>query len=157
MADDLNGAAQLLWQQAQQQLSQQSNDLDTLRTRAVAMLSVASIIAGLFGTRLPHGHSPLHKQIALTVALVLFAASVIAALVVAAPRKRWIFTFKLQPLVQLVDEGRAQPMDISSNLADWANDALHSNAGKLNWVYTAFGWLCVLVGGQVIAWAIAVL
>ncbi len=34
-----------------------------LRIRAVAMLSVASIVAALFGSRLPHGHASIPRAI----------------------------------------------------------------------------------------------
>ena len=155
MADDLDAAALLLWEQAQRQLSEQSSDLNTLRTRAVAMLSVASLVAGLFGSRLPHSHLPLYKQVTVTIALVLFAGSVALALLVAAPRRRWVFTFKLGALSGLVRDGVATPLDVSYNLAGWADDALHRNAEKLARMYAAFAWLCVLIGVQVVAWGIA--
>ena len=52
MTDDtpLKDSAALLWAEAQRQITRQEADLDNLRNRAVAMLSVASIVAALFGT-----------------------------------------------------------------------------------------------------------
>lgn len=154
---DLSDSAALLWAQAQQQLSQQNADLDALRTRAIAMLSVATLVAGLFGTRLPDVHPSPRAVIAVTAALALFAASVVLAILVAAPRKGWLFTFKLDALLGLVDDGRAAPMDVTRNLATWAEDARSENTGKLDGMYGMFRWVCVLVGLQVVAWAIAVL
>src|SRR5260370_16195835 len=117
VADDLSDSAALLWEQAQRQLSQQNTDLDALRTRAVALLSVAALIAGLFGSRLPHGHAAARTVIAVTVALVLFAASVILAILVAAPKKNWLFTFTLDKLLDRVEAGSALPGGCTLRLA----------------------------------------
>ena len=95
----------MLWAQAQQQLSQQNSELDALRTRAVAMLSVATLVAGLFGTRLPTSHVSARTVAAVTAALVLFALSAVLAIMVAAPRKQWLFTFGLDPLLERVEAG----------------------------------------------------
>jgi len=157
VADDLDDAAGLLWDQAQRQLSQQISDLATLRTRAVALLSVAALVAGLFGSRLPHGHASAIRVTAVTVALALFAIGVVLALLVAAPRSQWIFDFKLDKLAELVNDGSAVPRDITSNLAEWADDALRWNAGKLEKLYVLFGCLCAVVGLEVVAWAVAAL
>ena len=92
--DDPNAdAAALIWDQARQQLAQQNADLDLLRTRAVAMLSVAALVARLFGTRLPQGHAHSRTLAFVIAALVLFAASVILAELVAAPRRKRDFKF----------------------------------------------------------------
>ena len=147
----------MLWEQAQRQLARQESDLDALRARAVAMLSVAALVAGLFGSRLPHHHVPSRTTIAVVAALLLFAVSVVLALLVAAPKKDWEFTFKLDKLIERVDDATAAPVDVTRNLAVWAEEARAENTGKLNALYTSFSWVCLLVGLQVIAWAIAVL
>jgi hypothetical protein len=156
VSDEVGEAAGLLWEQAQRQLLQQNADLDTLRTRAVAMLSVAALVAGLFGSRLPRDHVSARTLTAVTLALCLFAGSVVLALAVAAPKKKWLFTFKLDKLLDLVREGQATPMDATYNLARWAEDARQLNAAKQQRMYAMFGWVCVLVGLQVVAWAVAV-
>jgi hypothetical protein len=157
-ADQWEAAAALLWAQAQQQLSQQNSELDALRTRAVAMLSVAALVAGLFGTRLPTGsHVSARTVAAVTAALVLFAASAVLAIMVAAPRNRWLFTFGLDPLLERVEAGSIQPGDVTVSLAGRAEENRRSNNAKLKPMYTMFGWICALVGLQVVAWAVAVL
>jgi hypothetical protein len=156
--DDLNAeAAALIWEQARQQLNQQTTDLDVLRTRAVAMLSVAALIAGLFGSRLADGHAGGRTVGFVIVALVLFAASVVLAVIVAAPRRNWEFTFRLSGLLQRVDAGEAVPADVTRNLAAWSETARFNNAQRMERLYTMFRLVCVLVGLQVVAWAIAVL
>jgi hypothetical protein len=155
--DDPNAdAAALIWDQAKQQLAQQNADLDLLRTRAVAMLSVAALVAGLFGTRLPHGYTHGGTLAFVIAALALFATSVVLAVIVAAPRRKWEFTFKLDPLLQRVDAGDAVPADITRNLAAWAEVARSNNARQMSSLYSVFRLVCLLVGLQVIAWALAV-
>lgn len=157
MADDLSDSAALLWEQAERQLSQQNADLDALRTRAVALLSVAALVAGLFGSRLPHGHPAARTVIAVIVALALFAGSVILAILVAAPRKNWLFTFTLDKLLDRVEAGSAIPGDITLSLAARAEQNRLGNRVKLEPMYAMLGWVCALVGLQVVAWAVAVL
>ena len=73
MADDQTAASAVLWEQSKSEVAQQDTDVDSLRTRAVALLSVG--VGGLFGSRLPHGHlSPLNVA-GLVVALGVFAMS----------------------------------------------------------------------------------
>jgi hypothetical protein len=156
--DDLNAeAAALISEQARQQLNQQNDDLDVLRTRAVAMLSVAALVAGLFGARLPGGHANARTVGFVIVALVLFAASVVLAVIVAAPRRNWEFTFRLGALLERVDAGKAVPADVTRNLAAWSETARLNNAQRMEHLHNMFRVVCFLVGFQVVAWAIAVL
>jgi hypothetical protein len=156
--DDLNAdAAALIWDQARQQLAQQNADLDLLRTRAVAMLSVAALVAGLFGTRLPNDHAHTRTLAFVIAALALFAVSVVLAVLVAAPRRKWEFTFKLGSMLQLIDAGDAVPVDITRNFAAWSEVARSNNARQMTRLYSIFRLVCWLVGLQVVAWAVAVL
>lgn len=153
---DVTAAAALLWEQAKAQLAGQRADVDALRTRAVALLSVASLVAGLFGSRLPHNHEP-RTVIASIAALALFSISVVLVLLIAAPKQNWFFTFKLGELLKKVDEGEASPVDVTYSLADWAEHCRSKNLDKLKVMYALFGGTCLLVGLQVVAWAIATL
>jgi membrane-associated PAP2 superfamily phosphatase len=150
-------ASALIWEQARQQLAQQNADLDLLRTRSVAMLSVAALVAGLFGTRLPHGQLHGRTLVFLIIALALFAASVVLAVLVAAPRRDWEFAFKFSSLLERVDKIEARPGDVTRNFTSWAESAWANNLRLMQPLYTMFRLVCVLVGLQVIAWAIAVL
>ncbi len=154
---DATDAAGLLWEQAKAQLADQRADVDALRTRAVALLSVASLVAGLFGSQFPHNHTAPRTVTASIAALALFAVSVVLVLLIAAPKQNWFFPLKLNALLKKVDEGEISPGDVTRNLAVWAEDNRKKNQDKLNTMYALFGTTCLLVGLQVVAWAIAVL
>lgn len=74
-------AEMMLWEEARRQLVRQEAVLDTLRTQAVAMLSVASIVAGLFGSRVPTSPVP-GAEAAVVAALVLFGITAVLAIVI---------------------------------------------------------------------------
>lgn len=95
---DLTAAAAVLWAQARDEIAQQVSELDTLRTRAVALLSVAALVGGLFGSRLPRGHQSAPRVAALIIALALFSAGVLLAVIIALPRQAWQFGFDLTDL-----------------------------------------------------------
>jgi hypothetical protein len=154
---DTADASAMLWEQAQRQLAQQSADLDTLRTRAIAMLSVASLTAALFGSRLPHTHLSRLEATAVIVALFFFGASVLLALLIATPKKNaWRFTFRLSMLINGVLDGTDMTADVALSLANHAEESRMANQQKLECLYFAFRLVCILVGLQVVAWTIAV-
>jgi hypothetical protein len=155
---DLTEATELLWEQAQRQLSQQSADLDSLRTRAIAMLSVAALAAGLFGSRVPRAHTSLGAAIAAFIALGLFAICIVLAVWITTPMKHaWRFTSPLRVLIEGVGAGALLPMDVALSLADYAEKSRKENEDKLESLHKYFSVVCVLVGLQVLAWTIAVL
>lgn len=156
MADDLTEAAAVLWAQARDEIAHQVSELDTLRTRAVALMSVAALVGGLFGSRIPHGHEQMARVAALVAALVLFAAGVLVAVIIALPRRDWEFGFDLTDLAQRVERGTATLGMVNISLAAQANMSWNANAGRLQQLYRLFATLCLLVGLQVIAWALAV-
>ena len=67
----LADAAGLLWDESRRQITVQEADLGTLRTRAVALLSVSSVVAGLFGGRVVStaAHHPTYVDAAIIAAL----------------------------------------------------------------------------------------
>jgi hypothetical protein len=87
MSDDLTDAATVLRAQAKDELTQQATDLDAVRTRAFALLSVEAQVGGLFGSRLPHSHQSPSQVAALLAALVLFSLGVLLAVIIALPRR----------------------------------------------------------------------
>jgi hypothetical protein len=157
MADDMTEASALIFAQAQKQLQQQLADLDALRNRAVALLSAAALVAGLFGSRLPKDRLPAHTAVAVTIALAAFAVGVLLTLAIATPRRKWLFTFRLDRLTALVEERTAIPADITHNLTRWSEEARGWNGRRLDRLNTLFGGLCLAVGLQVVAWGFAVL
>ena len=156
MADDLTDAAAVLWAQARDEIAQQISELDMLRTRAVALMSVAALVGGLFGSRLPHGHQSAERVGALVGALVLFSAGVLLAVLIALPRRDWEFGFDLADLARRVEAGTASLGVVNISLAAQATASWDVNARRLQRLYWQFAGLCVLVGLQVVAWALAV-
>ena len=156
MADDLTEAAAVLWTQARDEIAEQVSELDTLRTRAVALMSVAALVGGLFGSRVPHGHQQAAQVGALVAALILFSAGVLVAVIIALPRRDWEFGFDLTDLARRVEAGTATLGMVNISLAAQATMSWNANATKLRRLYVLFATLCVLVGLQVIAWALAV-
>jgi hypothetical protein len=157
MADEMTEASALIFAQAQKQLQQQLADLDALRNRSVALLSAAALVAGLFGSRLPKERLPAHATAAVAVALAAFAVAVFLTLAIAVPRRKWLFTFRLDQLTTLVEERRAIPADITHNLTRWSEEARGWNGRRMDRLNTLFGALCLAVGVQVVAWGVAVL
>lgn len=89
--DDQTEASSILWEQARADIAWQDSNLDSLRNRAVALLSVGTLVGGLFGSRLPHGHLSSLNLLGLAAALVLFALSIGPAVAIAWPRS-WNFS-----------------------------------------------------------------
>jgi hypothetical protein len=156
LAEDQTAASAVLWEQSKAEVSQQEADMDSLRTRAVALLSVGTLVGGLFGSRLPHGHRPWYNVVALVAALVLFGASVILAVAIAWPRD-WRFGADRKPLVSGVADGTVTLAQVNLSLAVRAEDNWNKNYSTMRRLYRLFAWLCAVVGLQVVAWAIALI
>jgi hypothetical protein len=153
-------SAAILWEESRRQISRQESDLDTLRTRAVALLSVSSLVAGLFGGRVVSTHPhPTFVTVAIIAALTFFGVSVIAILFVLAPRKLgWEFAQNLRqyfPLLQA--DGPLYPITVTSNLARHVEASRRRNQVLLERLYSWFAIACVLTGLEVIAWGVSVL
>jgi hypothetical protein len=151
----LKDSAALLWTESQRQITRQEADLDGLRNRAVAMLSVASIVAALFGTRIATESHSARATIASVLALVFFGIGVMLSLVILAPKKSWAFTENLQKYFDLFKAGTLNPASVSSSLAENFEASRKENKVRIEDLYCKFLWVCVLVGLQVVAWAIA--
>jgi hypothetical protein len=153
--DDQTDATGVLWESAKSALDQQSTAVDTLRTRAIAMLSVAALVGGLFGSRLPHTHSAVNVT-GLVAALALFATSVALAVVIGWPRT-WYFGAYLDTLITGVSDGAVTLAQVNLSLTTRAEQNWARNQITLENLYGIFGGLCFVVGLQVVAWAFAVI
>jgi len=155
MADDQTEATAVLWEYAKAGTDQQSTEFDALRNRAVAIVSVGTLVSGLFGSHLPSIHHSDLKTVALTLALVLFAATIVIAVVIAWPRS-WYSGAYLDEFISRVADGEATLAQINLSLASRAEENWAKNQSALGGLYPLFAAECVLVGLQVIAWSIAV-
>jgi hypothetical protein len=156
VTDDQTEATAVLLEQSKAELAQQEVDMASLRTRAVALLSVTTLVAGLFGSRLPHGHLSRLNLGGLIAALALFGVSVCLAVAIAWPR-HWRFGAAREPLVTGVAEGTVTLAEVNLSLAVRAEQNWTENYQTMRSVYGLFAVLCAMVGLEVAAWAIAVI
>lgn len=145
----------VLWEASKSEMVQQNSDIDALRNRAVALLSVGTLVGGLFGSRLPSSHLSTVRTAGLVAALILFAASVGLAVAIAWPRS-WEAGADRVPLAEQVADGTATLAQVNYALAWRAEQNWIANNDTLVGMYRLFAILCVLTGAQVVAWAIAV-
>jgi hypothetical protein len=153
----LKDAAALLWAEAQRQMTRQESDLDNLRNRAVALLSVASIVAALFGSHIATTHPSATTKIASGVALVAFALSALLTLLILVPKKGWVFTENLEDYLQDLSRETLKPVDVTGNLAAHFEEYRLKNATKIDGLYKYLNGACLLIGVQVVAWGFAAL
>lgn len=156
MSDDLTAGAGLLWAEAQRQMDEQKTSLESLRTRAVALLSVGSLVAALFGSRLTNLHH-LH-EVAFAGALAAFGLSVLAVIRVIMPRRGWELSQKLSPYTSDLRDGKpVTPLDVTVNLTDSSVTSWGRNETKLACIYRWFWIACALIGLQVVLMGLAIL
>lgn len=161
MSDDQADAMGAIWEESKAETAQQNSDIDSLRNRAVALLSVETLVAGLFGSRLP-GHMRALNTGGLVAALILFAVSVGIVIAIAWPRswKGGQATFLAEAghpsLAERVATGRATLAEVNYSLASCAEQNWAANNDTLVRIYRLFAILCALTGAQLVAWAFAV-
>jgi len=156
MSDDRADAMAAILEESKADVAQQNSNFDSLRTRAVAMLSVETLVAGLFGSHLPSGHVRALNTGGLVAALVLFAGSVALVVAIALPRA-WTVAGDRRPLVERVSEGTATLAEVNYALAVNTEEQLAANTRVLASMSGLFGVLCMLAFALVVAWAIAVI
>jgi hypothetical protein len=148
-------AARLLWDESLRQVVRQEADLDELRTRTVALLSVTAIVAGLFGSRLSGNEHGYHLA-AIIVALAGFGISTLLALVILISRRGvWRFAHKLDVYLTKVRNGAFGELDVSMNLAEHFEEYRLHNQPRLDNLHRVLIAICIAVGVQVLAWAVA--
>jgi hypothetical protein len=161
MSDDQADAMGAIWEEAKAETAQQNSDIDSLRNRAAALLSVEALVGGLFGSRLPSGHMRALNTGGLVTALVLFSVSVALVVAIAWPRS-WrggLAAFLAEaddvPLAERVATGTAALAEVNYALASRAEQNWTANNDTLMGMYRLFAILCALAGALVVAWAIA--
>lgn len=150
-------AIAMLWEEARRLLVRQEAALDTLRTQAIAVLSVGAIVAGLFGSHVVSTHVSAGAACATGAALALFTVSAVLAIYVLAPHD-WTFAHGLG--VQLRRVGDQEMVEAEDLAFGWATEFEKwrtDNQRQLDHLMRCFLWACALTGAQVIAWGLAVL
>ena len=160
-ADSLDmdmSAAPVLLDEMRRQIDEQQSALSVLRSRAVALLSVGSLVAALFGTRIVPGHHSGLTNGAIAVALIAFGCSVISVILVIAPRRGWQFSQNVTPYLGYVMDGKAVSSDyVSFHVARSTEASRAANTPKLKCLHDWFTLTCVFLGIQVVAWGVAIL
>jgi hypothetical protein len=160
MAEDESQAKvlEIVWGESRSQVAEQESSLEALRNRSIALLSVGSIVAGLFGAELIHV-SALHWRLwPVLVALIAFAGSVAAAITVLFPKKEMEFYQDVTPYLDDIKAGEEVTVeDVTYNLARHTEASWDRNETKLKALHSKFKLICCLLAVQVIAWAVAVL
>lgn len=154
MSDDQTDAMVAIWEECKAELAQQNSDFDTLRNRAVALLSVEALVGGLFGSRLP-SHMRTLNTVGLVAALVLFAVSIGLVIVIAWPRS-WDGGFDNLSLADRVAEGTATHAEVKYALVITGEESWTANNDTLVDMSRLFAILCAVAGVLVVAWATAV-
>ncbi|MDP9397532.1 MAG: hypothetical protein M3P96_06765 [Actinomycetota bacterium] len=149
-----NSKPELVLEEARRLLARQEANLDGLRTRAAAMLSVAALAGGLFGGRSTGDRSALATG-GVVVALVLFVVTAALLLWVQRPRE-FTFSHDLSDWINDLREGR--PVDATEfayNISRDLNDYRQQNKTKIDHLACCYLWICGLVALQVVAWALS--
>jgi hypothetical protein len=152
----LKEAAALLWEEARRQIEEQRSTLESVRSRSVALLSVASLVAALFGSHILRGEHRWWVTVAIVVALAAFGLSALLTVHLLAPTSDWEFSQNLDSyLVDIKNEKDVTAEDVTYNLAQHSQVSRRNNEAKLKKLHCEFGWACALLGLQVLAWAVA--
>ncbi|HVC08241.1 MAG TPA: hypothetical protein VND98_11750 [Solirubrobacterales bacterium] len=152
-----DAAAAMLWEEARRLIARQEAVLDTLRNQAVAILSVAAIVAGLFGSRIVATQPSAFVMAMVGAALVLFGATVWLVITILRPRK-WTFEHTLTQKLRMLERGVL--LESGSLGFTWAKDVERwraANKPQLDRLMTFFLWACALTAGEVIFWGLALL
>lgn len=140
-----------VWEESRRLLIRQEADLDTLRTRAVTVLSVAAAVAALFLPRLAD-HRSAYANLALGCAALVFA--VLAALIIRGLLHPEGFTFS-NDLDRWV--GFMREDDPQGSLVNWTynktrdfNNQRKANQRKIDRMYGLFRFVCWLLLAEVL-------
>jgi hypothetical protein len=147
----------MLWDEARRLLVRQEAVLDTLRVQAVAVLSVTSIVAGLFGSRLIPGKPSGFSLGMVVAALILFAVIVTLVVAILVPRN-WVFEHGLTDKLGMLERGDSLPSgDLAYSWAKGAEIWRATNKKQLDQLMCWFLVACALTGLEVIFWGLALL
>lgn len=144
----------MLFDEARRQLDQQAAVLDALRTRAATVLGISGVIAGLFVGRVLPGHLGW----AAWTAIALFGVATAATITVVVPRDYFAFSENLDKNLDWYDRHGQHPdaarvflVGLTKNMADDRS----RNVSLLRRITRWFTLECVLLGGQLLFWAVA--
>lgn len=154
--DETSEPLSILFSESCRHIDGQIAAVESLRTRSVALLSVAALVAGLFGPHLIAGRHSWWVDLAVWVALFAFGVTVLIALWILTPRQTWEFYQEINPYLDELSDGKeVRASEMLYNLAADSEQSFSVNEGIIRKLNDEFRVACLLVGVQVIAWAIA--
>ncbi len=138
---------ELVWAESARLLARQEASLDTLRVRALGVLSAGGIITGIFGAR--EEAAPW----AVWVALASLALSAMLTVWICWPRS-FDFAHEIDPMLERVrhqDVEEVSALDVAYNWARDLNDSHKDNEPKLARLVNAYTAMCFLLAVEVVA------
>jgi hypothetical protein len=146
----------LVFDEVTRLIVRQEASLDNLRSRAGGMLGVAALVAALFGGRVTQAHHHGTWRTALEIcALVLFGLTAAVVLDVERPRQ-FHFGHDPTPWLDMLTAGEVVDVtDFATNVGRQLNDQRKTNKAKIERLWHAYTWVCLLIGLQVLAWGAA--
>jgi hypothetical protein len=143
---------EIVWSEATRLLTRQEAGLDTLRVRALGVLTAGGLITGVLGAQ---------KDSALWATLV-----ALACLAASAGLAVWIhrpievnFSHDLGPMIQRVENSDREALSSLDVAFNWAHDLdeyRKDNAPKIARLVTVYSWMCALLGVEILASVTAV-
>ena len=147
--------AMAIFDEARRLLVRQEADLESLRGRAITLVSTAAVAAALFGDQLPPERSTV-ADVALAVTLIAFTVTVGLATVIVWPTE-WGFSH--DPATWIDDLGEGRKVTLVEWTANLSRDFESSRAANQTKIRRRYEWLavvCVLLAVQVGAWLVAI-
>jgi hypothetical protein len=148
----MSSLEETLLAQAQRQFDQQVANLESLRNRAVSVLGIGGVVAGLFVGRLDarlNGYS--------WAALALFLLTVLCAVFVVVPRGGPVLSEDLRSAFDWYQTYGRAPQATEAYLIGTATNLNRDNVlnrRTLRAVTTVFATECVLLGVQMLLWVL---
>ncbi len=148
--------AELLHNEALRLLVQQEDELTALRTRAVAILSAAGLVNGLFGVKFAGKHHFTTGQVvSIRVAVVSFGVMAACVIAIEWPREFRLAESLGQWLTALDAGEKRRPIDYLYHFARQYTEFREYNRPKIDALYRLFTASCVLLGAQVLCWGLS--
>jgi hypothetical protein len=146
-------AVQMLLDEMRGMIADQKTAVETLRVRALALLTVGSLVATFFGSRLPKNLT--HTQsVEVTIALVAFGLSVLVAMEIVRPRN-FGFAFGQDSTLALIEQGETvEVFDLAFMRVEGLGGDRRRNEKMIRYLSWCLVAVCTLVAVQVVAWAL---
>jgi len=150
-------AYNLAYEEAKLALEEQERAVSELRLRAGQLIAAAAITTSFFGGRVIGSH----VHLASWVAIGCFIGLSLSVLAILWPRRDWEFALSpAQLIATYIEPTDDPPVDLPTihrDLALHMGVSVQSNRRQLRWVFGAFRRGAILLTGEVVAWAIALI